>query len=148
MDDRNSRDPLSCNSTLGRLCHHSTPAHGQCSCRIFPGAKSRQCHRTPEKQFVPNAHTLPDNTWQDIPARELVPGDIIQIKLGDIVPADAKLSNGKYLLLDESALTGESFPVEKKSGDTVFSGSIVRQGEMDAKVTSTGGNTSFSKTAK
>ena len=77
-----------------------------------------------------------------------MPGDIIQIKLGDIVPADAKLSNGKYLLLDESALTGESFPVEKKSGDTVFSGSIVRQGEMDAKVTSTGGNTSFSKTAK
>ncbi|PKL60006.1 MAG: metal-transporting ATPase, partial [Methanomicrobiales archaeon HGW-Methanomicrobiales-4] len=101
-----------------------------------------------KKQLAPNAHALRDSTWQDIPARELVPGDIIHIRLGDIVPADAELNNGKYLLLDESALTGESLPVEKKSGDTVFSGSIVRQGEMDAKVTTTGERTSFGKTAR
>ncbi|MGA9621675.1 plasma-membrane proton-efflux P-type ATPase [Methanoregula sp.] len=101
-----------------------------------------------KKQLAPNARVLRDGTWQEIPARELVPGDTVHIRLGDIVPADALLGNGKYLLLDESALTGESLPVEKKPGDTVYSGSIVRQGEMDAKVTTTGGNTFFGRTAR
>ncbi|MFY9799892.1 MAG: HAD-IC family P-type ATPase, partial [Methanoregula sp.] len=101
-----------------------------------------------KKRLAPNARVLRDGTWQEIPARELVPGDVIHIRLGDIVPADALLGTGKYLLLDESALTGESLPVEKKPGDTVYSGSIARQGEMDAKVTSTGGNTFFGKTAR
>ncbi len=101
-----------------------------------------------KKQLAPNARVLRDGTWQEIPARELVPEDIIHIRLGDIVPADAMLSTGKYLLLDESALTGESLPVEKKPGDTVYSGSIARQGEMDAKVTTIGGNTYFGKTAR
>jgi H+-transporting ATPase len=91
---------------------------------------------------------LRDGTWQEIPARELVPGDIVHIRLGDIVPADSILGRGNYLLLDESALTGESLPVEKKSGDTVYSGSIARQGEMDARVTTTGGNTFFGRTAR
>jgi H+-transporting ATPase len=77
-----------------------------------------------------------------------VPGDRVHIRLGDIVPADAILGAGKYLLLDESALTGESLPVEKKTGDTVYSGSIARQGEMDATVTSIGENTFFGKTAR
>ena len=63
-------------------------------------------------------------------------------------PADAILGTGKYLLVDESALTGESLPVEKKPGDTVYSGSIARQGEMDARVTTIGGNTYFGKTAR
>jgi len=101
-----------------------------------------------KKQLAPNARVLRDGKWQEIPARELVPGDIIHIRLGDIVPADAVLGNGDYLLLDESALTGESLPVEKKPGDTVYSGSIARQGEMDAKVSTIGGNTFFGKTAK
>ena len=91
---------------------------------------------------------LRDGTWQEVPARELVPGDLVHIRLGDIVPADAILGKGKFLLVDESALTGESLPVEKKPGDTVYSGSIVRQGEMDASVTTTGGNTFFGKTAR
>jgi len=101
-----------------------------------------------KKRLAPNARVLHDGTWQEIPARELVPGDIVHIRLGDIVPADATLGIGKYLLLDESALTGESLPVEKKPGDTVYSGSIVRQGEMDAKVTTIGGNTYFGRTAR
>jgi len=101
-----------------------------------------------KKQLAPSARVLRDGTWKEIPARELVPGDIVHIRLGDIVPADAVLGRGNYLLLDESALTGESLPVEKKPGDTVYSGSIVRQGEMDAKVTTTGGNTFFGKTAR
>jgi H+-transporting ATPase len=101
-----------------------------------------------KKQIAPTARMLRDGTWQEIPARELVPGDIVHIRLGDIVPADAMLGNGKYLLLDESALTGESLPVEKKSTDTVYSGSIVRQGEMDARVITTGVKTFFGKTAR
>jgi len=101
-----------------------------------------------KKQLAPNARVLRDGTWQEIPARELVPGDSVHIRLGDIVPADAILGKGKYLLLDESALTGESLPVEKKPGDTVYSGSIVRQGEMDSTVTTIGGNTFFGKTAR
>ena len=101
-----------------------------------------------KKQLAPNTRVLRDGTWQEIPAHELVPGDLVHIRLGDIVPADAVLGKGKYLLLDESALTGESLPVEKKPGDTVYSGSIARQGEMDAKVTTIGGNTFFGKTAR
>ncbi len=101
-----------------------------------------------KKRLAPRARVLRDGTWQELPARELVPGDLVHIRLGDIVPADAVLSTGKYLLLDESALTGESLPVEKKTGDGVYSGSIVRQGEMDAKVTTTGINTYFGKTTR
>jgi len=101
-----------------------------------------------KKQLAPNAQALRDGSWQDIPARELVPGDIIHIRLGDIVPADAALGSGSYLLLDESALTGESLPVEKKTDEIIYSGSIVRQGEMDARVTAIGVDTSFGKTAR
>ena len=115
---------------------------------FFQERKAENAIELLKKQLAPNARALRDGTWQEIPARELVPGDIIHIRLGDIVPADAILGSGKYLQLDESALTGESLPVEKKPGDTVYSGSIVRQGEMDANVTSTGGNTFFGKTAR
>jgi H+-transporting ATPase len=101
-----------------------------------------------KKQLAPGARVLRDGIWQEIPARELVPGDLIHIRLGDIVPADAVLGKGNYLLVDESALTGESLPVEKKPGDTVFSGSIARQGEMDANVVTTGEKTFFGKTAR
>jgi H+-transporting ATPase len=87
-------------------------------------------------------------TWVSIPARELVPGDLIRIRLGDIVPADAALREGDPIDVDQAALTGESLPVSRTSGDTVYSGSIVRQGEVDATVTATGQQTYFGKTAK
>ncbi len=115
---------------------------------FFQERKAENAIELLKKRLAPNARVLRDGTWQEIPARELVPGDIVHIRLGDIVPADAVLNNGKYLLLDESALTGESLPVEKKAGDIVYSGSIARQGEMDARVTTIGGNTFFGKTAK
>ncbi|HTQ15357.1 MAG TPA: plasma-membrane proton-efflux P-type ATPase [Rhizomicrobium sp.] len=89
-----------------------------------------------------------DGTWRDIPAKLLVPGDLILLKLGNIVPADAKLSGAGYLSVDESALTGESLPVDKKAGDPAYSGAIVRQGQMTATVTATGMNTYFGKTAR
>ena len=86
--------------------------------------------------------------WREVPAKELVPGDVVRVRLGDIIPADIKLFEGDYLLVDESALTGESLPVEKHVADVGYAGSIVRQGEMNALVVSTGMNTYFGKTAK
>ncbi len=89
-----------------------------------------------------------NGVWASIPARELVPGDHVRIRLGDIVPADARLLAGDPVEVDQSALTGESLPVTHKASDTVYSGSIVRQGEVDATVTSTGQNTFFGRTAR
>ncbi|MEZ6131420.1 MAG: plasma-membrane proton-efflux P-type ATPase [Planctomycetaceae bacterium] len=85
--------------------------------------------------------------WLAIPARELVPGDMIRIRLGDIVPADARLLDGDSVEVDQSALTGESLPVTRNSGESVYGGSIIKQGEIDALVYVTGGNTYFGRTA-
>jgi len=89
-----------------------------------------------------------DGTWIAPAARELVPGDIIRLRLGDIVPADARLLAGDEISVDQSALTGESLPATKKSGDAVFSGSILRRGEIGALVYATGTRTYFGKTAE
>jgi H+-transporting ATPase len=89
-----------------------------------------------------------DGQWTDVPARELVPGDVIRVQLGDIVPADANLIDGDPVEVDQSALTGESLPVTHKTGDLIYSGSIIRQGEIDAEVTATGAKTYFGKTAQ
>ncbi|MCK8603439.1 plasma-membrane proton-efflux P-type ATPase [Desulfoferrobacter suflitae] len=89
-----------------------------------------------------------DNKWEEVQARELVPGDVIRLRAGDIVPADLKLFNGDYVSIDESALTGESLPVSKEPGEIAYSGSIIKQGEMEGLVTATGGNTYFAQTAK
>ncbi|HID68721.1 MAG TPA: hypothetical protein EYP31_10825 [Roseibacterium sp.] len=94
------------------------------------------------------ARVLRDGEWHDIAARELVPGDVVFLRLGAIVPADVELVDGDYLSIDQSALTGESLPADKKIGDTAYSGSIVRQGEMRGVVTSTGMNTYFGRTAR
>ncbi|MBE0644336.1 MAG: plasma-membrane proton-efflux P-type ATPase [Bacteroidetes bacterium] len=89
-----------------------------------------------------------DGKWTNPAARELVPGDVIRLRLGDIVPADARLLEGDPVEVDQSALTGESLPATRKSGEAVFSGSIIRQGEIGATVYATGANTYFGKTAK
>jgi len=89
-----------------------------------------------------------DEKWTTPPARELVPGDVIRLRLGDIVPADARLLEGDPVEVDQSALTGESLPASRKTGDAVFSGSIIRQGEIGALVYGTGANTYFGKTAE
>ncbi len=89
-----------------------------------------------------------DGAWCTIPAREIVPGDRIRVRIGDIVPADARLQAGDPIEVDQSALTGESLPVERKTGDDVYSGSIVKQGEIEALVTATGAATYFGKTAR
>ncbi|MGP8107183.1 MAG: plasma-membrane proton-efflux P-type ATPase [Desulfobaccales bacterium] len=89
-----------------------------------------------------------DGKWTTPEARELVPGDVIRMRLGDIVPADARLLDGDPVEVDQSTLTGESLPAERKSGEAVFSGSIIRQGEIEAMVYATGANTYFGKTAQ
>ncbi len=89
-----------------------------------------------------------DGKWVTPPARQLVPGDVIRVRLGDIVPADARLLAGDPVEVDQSALTGESLPATRHPGEAVFSGSIIRQGEIDALVYGTGTNTYFGKTAQ
>jgi len=100
-----------------------------------------------KKQLAVNARAKRDGKWSQVEATTLVPGDVIRLRLGDIIPADAKLAEGDYLSVDQSALTGESLPVEKHDEDVVYSGSAVKQGEMTALVTATGNNTYFGKTA-
>lgn len=101
-----------------------------------------------KKRLSPKARVLREGKWSEVPSKELVPGDIVRIRLGDIVPADIKLMKGDYLLADESALTGESLPVEKHISDLAYAGAIVRQGEMDAYVVATGIMSFFGKTAR
>jgi len=91
---------------------------------------------------------LRDGSFVTIMVRALVPGDVVKLKIGDIVPADVKLIDGDYLLTDESALTGESLPVEKHLSDVGYASSIVKQGEMSALVVNTGTRTFFGKTTK
>ena len=94
------------------------------------------------------AKVLRDGKWVNPKASELVPGDVVRLRLGDIVPADARLLDGDPIEVDQSALTGESLPVTAKPGSAVFSGSIIRQGEIDAIVYATGEHTYFGKTAQ
>jgi H+-transporting ATPase len=101
-----------------------------------------------KKRLAPTARVLRDGKWIQLPARELVPGDVVRLRLGDIIPADVKLMEGDYLRVDESALTGESLPAEKTVSDVGYEGSVVSQGEMDALVVTTGENTYFGKTTE
>ncbi|KAG2536051.1 hypothetical protein PVAP13_9NG154000 [Panicum virgatum] len=98
-------------------------------------------------RLAPKAKVLRDGRWTEEEAAILVPGDIISIKLGDIIPADARLLDGDPLKIDQSALTGESLPVTKGPGDSVYSGSTVKQGEIEAVVIATGVHTFFGKAA-
>jgi H+-transporting ATPase len=101
-----------------------------------------------KQKLALKARILRDGKWAERPAGELVPGDIVRLRLGDIVPADVKLIEGDYLLADESALTGESLPVEKHLSDVAYASSIARQGEMNGLVVNTGARTYFGKTTK
>ncbi len=101
-----------------------------------------------KSQLALKARVIRDGQWQEIDAADLVPGDIVRLRLGDIIPADGKLIEGDYLSIDQSALTGESLPVNKKAGGIAYSGSVAKQGEMVALVLATGEETFFGRTAK
>lgn len=87
---------------------------------------------------------LRNGEFETVLAREIVPGDIVKLRIGDIVPADVQLLQGEYLLVDQAALTGESLPVSKKINEVVYANTIVKQGEMLAVTVNTGMDTNFS----
>jgi len=94
-----------------------------------------------------NASVLRDGAWSIVPAANLVPGDMIKLTLGSVVPADARIGEGA-VQLDQSMLTGESMPIEAEAGYETFAGALVRRGEALAEVTATGLNTKFGRTAE
>src|SRR5579872_6411098 len=102
---------------------------------------------TLRKRLQVNARVRRDASWQVIQARELVPGDIVRVRPGDIIPADVKLLTGA-LSVDQSALTGESKDADKQSGDVLSSGSVVRRGEGNGVVMLTGAKTYFGRTTE
>jgi H+-transporting ATPase len=108
---------------------------------------SRKAVELLKKKLAVRAKVLRDGAWDIKEARELVPGDIVAVKLGDITPADAQIVSGE-LSIDQSVLTGESLPVSAQEADIVYSGSIVRQGEARCVVVNTGGNTFFGRAAE
>jgi len=100
-----------------------------------------------KENLARQARVLRGGTWEVIDARELVIGDVIRLRLGDIVPADVRLLAEQSIQVDQSVLTGESLPVDRDKGGAVFSGSTVARGETDAVVYATAANTYFGRTA-
>ena len=96
-----------------------------------------------KQQLSTEAIVLRDGMFKTVPTRELVPGDLIKLKIGDIIPADVQLLDGDYLLVDQSSLTGESLPVSKKRDEVAYANTVVKQGEMLAVVVNTGAHTNF-----
>ena len=99
------------------------------------------------QQLQISVRTLRNGTWQTIPSRELVPGDIVHVRVGDIVPADIEIINGNASV-NESALTGESINVTKEAGETIFAGSTITHGEEIARVSAIGNKSSYGKTVE
>ena len=99
------------------------------------------------KQLSIQSRVRRDGQWQLIPAQDLVPGDVLHLRMGDIIPADVLLSQGQ-IQMDQSSLTGESAPVEGATGQAAYAGTVVRRGEATGEVTATGTNTRFGKTAE
>ncbi len=114
---------------------------------FYQESKALNAIKVLKQKLAKKATVLRDGKWQEVDAKELVPGDIIKVKIGDIIPADIKIVDaGEYSLVDQSALTGESLPVHKKDDDVAFSNTIVKQGEMIGIVVNTGLNTYFGRT--
>ncbi len=100
-----------------------------------------------KKGLAPSATVLRGGSWQTVDAATLVPGDVVKVRLGDIVPADLRLTGDGFASIDQAALTGESVPVNKKKGDPAYSGSTVKRGETTGVVIATGARTFFGRTA-
>jgi H+-transporting ATPase len=111
-------------------------------------SKANQAIEALKKEMALDARVIRGGKQRTIPAKELVPGDIIVLRIGDVAPADAKLLEKQHLSTDESALTGESLPVEKEESDGVYSGTTVKQGEARAVVVATGNKTRFARTVE
>ena len=101
-----------------------------------------------KSQLALTALVLRNKKWVDVPSRGLVPGDVVRIQIGNVIPADMRLLDGDKIKVDQAALTGESLPVSHGPGDLVYSGSVVKEGQIDGIVSATGTHTFFGKTAK
>ncbi len=110
---------------------------------FFQEHRALNALRALKQRMTAEIIVLRGGEFRTIPSRELVPGDIIKLRIGNIVPADVKLISGDYLLIDQSALTGESLPISKKPNDVAYASTIVKQGEMLAAVVNTGADTNF-----
>ncbi|WP_180900877.1 plasma-membrane proton-efflux P-type ATPase [Martelella soudanensis] len=115
---------------------------------FYQDSKATNALAALKNSLAPQASAVRGGAAKTVDAATLVPGDIVNIRLGGIVPADIRLVSGDYASIDQAALTGESLPVTKKIGDLAYSGSVVKQGEMAGVVIGTGGNTFFGRTAK
>lgn len=101
-----------------------------------------------KERLASKANVLRDGHWQQIDARLMVPGDVARVRLGDIVPADARIAEDAHLEVDQAALTGESLPVHRGLGEAIYSGSVIAKGETDVVVIGTGKDTFFGRTAQ
>jgi H+-transporting ATPase len=110
---------------------------------FFQEHRALNALRALKQRMTAEIIVLRDGKFKTIPSRDLVPGDIVKLRIGNIVPADVKLLKGDYLLIDQSALTGESLPVSKKANEVAYASTIVKQGEMLAIVVNTGANTNY-----
>lgn len=99
-------------------------------------------------QLAPKAYVRRDGAWSELAARDLVPGDVIQVRLGDVVPADARLLTAGGVALDRSSVTGESLPIECAPGDMLQAGTVVRRGTAEAQVIATGARIHFADTIR
>lgn len=108
--------------------------------------KADKAIETLQKKLTISVEVKRNNKWQNIASNQLVPGDLVQLGVGNIIPADITILFQKNLSVNESALTGESLPVDKKDGESVFSGSYISTGEMVGKVLNTAMRTKFGKT--
>ena len=113
----------------------------------FQEKKAGQALEMLRQRLSVQARALRDGHWQLLPSQSLVPGDIVHVRMGDLVPADLRLSEGQ-VLLDQSTLTGESVPVEASAGGSAYAGTVVKRGEASGEVTATGSRTKFGKTAE
>lgn len=134
MDDRRGGDSVGRGPALGGFFHHPPFACLQRRGRILGRTPGGNAIAALKAKLAIKARMKRDGKWITPAARESVPGDVTRVRLGDIVPADARLLAGDPVEVDQSALTGESLPATRKSGEAVFSGSIIRQYEIGALV--------------
>jgi len=99
-----------------------------------------------KQRLATTARVRRDDAWAQVPVADLVPGDVVRVRLGDVVPADARLLDSVEVTVDQSALTGESLPATRRQGEVLYSGAIITRGETDALVYATGPASFFGRT--
>ncbi len=117
----------------------------ECHFRVFPEEKASKAVEALKMRLQINAKVLRETSWLEVPARELVPGDIFRIRTGDMIPADIKIINGD-VGVDQSALTGKSLELDRGAEEILFQGSIIRRGKATGIVIRTGVYTFYGKT--